>query len=280
MGFSRASVIAGLVACFGSVSQVSGAADFNQWHPPGPSDRRVRGPCPALNSLANHGILPRDGRKMTLPVLIKGISEGLNVGPDLSIPVGTVAILSSKDPLGLSFNLDDLNKHDGLIEHDASLSRDDIYFGDNHSFDSDIWQSVVDFFGEADRVNFTAAAKARLNRIETQRERNPDFTFNAKNLVISYTETAQYLSVFGDPETGNPRVDWVRIFFEEERLPYKEGWRPTEVPTSLASTLAFTLKLIAAGGDLVGELLMLTENTLGKILAGKPIEGTIGAIPL
>lgn len=152
---------------------------------------------------------------MDIPTLIKGIGEGLNVGIDLTIPVGTVAILSSDNKLGLSFDLDDLNKHDELIEHDASLSRDDYHFGDNHSFDETAWQSVLDYFEDAERVNITAAAKARYNRVKIESERNPEFTYSAKNMIISYTETAQYLSVFGNPVTGDPPVEWVRTFFGE-----------------------------------------------------------------
>lgn len=34
---------------------------------PGPED--LRSPCPALNSMANHGILPRDGRNIDLATL-------------------------------------------------------------------------------------------------------------------------------------------------------------------------------------------------------------------
>lgn len=168
-----------------------------------------------MNSLANHGILHRDGRGMDLPTLMKGISEALNVGSDLTMPVGTVAILSSDNKLGLSFDLNDLSKHDELIEHDASLSRDDYYFGDNHSFNESVWQSVLDYFEDADIVSLKAAAKARYNRVKTQSEQNPEFTYSAKNMVISYTETAQYLSVFGDPITGRPPVEWVKIFFGE-----------------------------------------------------------------
>ncbi|PGH23673.1 hypothetical protein AJ80_02279 [Polytolypa hystricis UAMH7299] len=262
----------------GILGKVCAEADFTQWHPPGPGDSR--GPCPALNSLANHGILPRNGRGMTIPILIKGISQGLNVGNDLTIPVGTVGLLASDSLLKLSFDLDDLSKHDELIEHDASLSREDIYFGDNTRFNSEIWQSVVDFFRHDERVNTTAAARARFNRVKVQSGRNPEFTYSAKNMIISYTETAQYLSVFGNPLTGNPRVDWVRTFFEEERLPYNEGWRPPKMTTNLATVTAMTLELILAGGEVLPEGLEVTENLVGKILAGKPIEGIIGNPPI
>jgi hypothetical protein len=31
----------------------------------------VRSPCPGLNSMANHGFLPRNGRNISIPVLVK-----------------------------------------------------------------------------------------------------------------------------------------------------------------------------------------------------------------
>ncbi|KAK2754793.1 hypothetical protein FQN54_006686 [Arachnomyces sp. PD_36] len=255
MLFSRtfaASAAAVFVACF---SQVSGAdEDYPEWHPPVPGD--VRGPCLTLNTLANHGFLPRNGKGFRLPILMEGISKGLNVGHDMTIP------------------------HDESIEHDTSLSRDNYDLGDNHSFDPDIWNSVLAYFEDAETVSFTAAAKARFNRVKVQSKRTPNFTYSAKNMLISYTETAQYLSVFGNPIAGQPPVEYLKVFFEEERLPWAEGWRPAELPTTLTSVVGMTVALIAAGGEILPQGLEVTENTIGKVLAGKPIEGTIGNIPL
>ncbi|EER41264.1 conserved hypothetical protein [Histoplasma capsulatum H143] len=216
---------------------------------------------------------------MAYPTLLKGILEGLNVGFDLTLVAGTGGMIGAKNPLQLYFNLDDLANHDLFAEHDASLSRGDIYFGDNISFNATIWQSVLDYFIDDRTVSLGAAAHARLNRIKTERARNPDFTFNAKDDIISYTETAQYLSVFGNPDTGNPRVDWIRIFFEHERLPYLEGWQRPSKQTNALTLAPLIAKLMIAGGEVLPETLMMVENTLGKILTGKPIEGLIGRLP-
>ncbi|CAG8835038.1 22518_t:CDS:2, partial [Racocetra persica] len=35
----------------------------HEWQAPGPDDKRS--PCPALNTLANHGYLPRGGENIT-----------------------------------------------------------------------------------------------------------------------------------------------------------------------------------------------------------------------
>ncbi|OAX83560.1 hypothetical protein ACJ72_02072 [Emergomyces africanus] len=278
MGSSRVMLAAVVVLVLQHISLVTAEVDYKQWHAPGPDD--VRGPCPALNSLANHGILPHNGKRMTYPTLLKGILEGLNVGFDLTLVAGTGGMLGAKNPLNLYFNLDDLSNHDLFAEHDASLSRSDLFFGDNNSFNETIWKSVLDYFkDEKAGISFTAAARARLHRIKTESERNPDFTFNAKDLVISYTETAQYLSVFGDPVTGYPPVDWIKIFFEQERLPYNEGWRRPRIQTNAVTLVPLIVRLMAAGGEILPEGLRMVENTLTKILTGQPIEGLIGRLP-
>ncbi|KAF5354419.1 hypothetical protein D9758_010764 [Tetrapyrgos nigripes] len=56
----------------GSSSSASpGVIDWkaHQWKAPGPND--LRGPCPGLNTLANHGFLPRDGRNINMPVILE-----------------------------------------------------------------------------------------------------------------------------------------------------------------------------------------------------------------
>ena len=42
-----------------------------RYQPPGPDDSRS--PCPALNALANHGYLPRDGKNIPPEVLQRAI---------------------------------------------------------------------------------------------------------------------------------------------------------------------------------------------------------------
>jgi hypothetical protein len=232
---------------------------------------------------------------MTIPVLVRGLGEGLNVAADFAVLIGTLGARSANDPLALSFNLDDLDKHEHMIEHDGSLSRGDAFFGDNHTFNMTIWQTVLDYFEDSKTVNFTASAKARWNRITTQRKANPDFVYNAKDIILSYGETALYLSVLGDPVTGHPPIEWVRVLFgesfslpdyldysllthkvEEQRLPYKEGWRPRTTPTTMASVLAMEAVLVAAGDEELPEGLELTENTLKNVLSGQPLDSLVG----
>lgn len=184
-----------------------------------------------LNSLANHGYINRNGRDISISQLVQGLDEGLNLSPNSSQPVAELAVTTSTTGNPNTLHLDDLNKH-GVIEHDGSLSRNDVRFGDNHSFNPRIFNSVAKFFGK-DVISITAAAKARKARIAAARAANPAFVFGAGEDQFSQFETALYLAVFGKGTEGNAKTKWVEVMFREERLPYREGYkRPTDVITN------------------------------------------------
>lgn len=190
------------------------AVDFTQWAPPGPGD--VRSPCPGLNSLANHGILPRNGKGLTIPILIKALNDGMNVGADFATVIGGAGILSvPNNALATSFDLNNLDEHNFPIEHDASLSRADYYLdnGDNYSFNETIFDTVLAYYNGMENTSIPVAAKAKYNRVQTESKRDPKFTYTPQQFILSYGETALYLSVMGDPITGIAPLDYVKIFF-------------------------------------------------------------------
>ncbi|BFZ58090.1 hypothetical protein PYCC9005_005148 [Savitreella phatthalungensis] len=242
---------------------------------PGPND--LRSPCPGLNALANHNFLPHDGRGLTVDVLVKGLSDGLNVSPDFSITIGGFGSLSS--PGTTTFTLQDLDHHNFPIEHDASLSRLDFYEGNNYAFNNATWQTVLAYVpgngADPNAVfNYSNAGPARYNRVKTQAKKNPTFTYTPLQFVLSYGETALYLSTMGDPSTGVAKVSYVRSLFEKERLPYELGWTKPAGQTSLFSLGAMIFALNAATGEPVPEGLILGESTLRLALAGlDPISG-------
>lgn len=190
------------------------AVNFKQWAPAGPGD--VRSPCPGLNSLANHGILPRNGKDITIPILIQALSDGLNTGADFATVIGGAGLLSvPNNALATSFNLDNLDEHNFPIEHDASLSRADYNLGngDNYSFNQSIFDTVLSYYGDMVNTSIPVAAMAKINRVKTEDARDPDFTYTPQQFVLSYGETALYLSVMGDPITGVAPLEYVKIFF-------------------------------------------------------------------
>ncbi|KAJ0133793.1 Cytochrome P450 monooxygenase aflV [Fusarium oxysporum f. sp. albedinis] len=101
----------------------------NEWRAPTASDRM---PKPLSHG---DGYLPRDGLNISLDDLIVAFTDAINLDPAATTLIGKKALTTGNNG---TFNLDDLNKH-GVIEHDGSLSRSDIFFGDNHSFNETIW---------------------------------------------------------------------------------------------------------------------------------------------
>jgi hypothetical protein len=248
----------------------SNDARFTDFHPPGTGDGnalppssktkilkytnlpKVRSPCPGLNgiyppspntqpysdkciALANHGFIHRDGHNMTIPHLIKGLAEGLNMGADFTTAIGGAGLLSSPNPLGGSFDLDDLSMHNFPIEHDASMSRQDAALGNPQPFYDPNWQQYISFFDGKATTDIPTASKAKFARYSDSLAKNSQFTYGAREAVLSYGENALYLSTMGDPVSGKAKIEYVKSLFEQEKLPFELGWRPSPLPTTLVS---------------------------------------------
>lgn len=56
-----------------------------------------------------------------------------------------------------------------------------------------------------------------------------------------------------DPVSGRAQVKYVRQFFEQEKLPFDLGWRPSPAPITLVSLGAMIVQLVASGPDPVAE---------------------------
>jgi Peroxidase, family 2 len=186
--------------------------DFNNWEKPKKGD--IRGPCPALNSLANHNIIPHDGKGMTIPLLQKALGEALNVSPEFGETLAFLGTLTAPDPSKGQFNLDDLLKHN-VFEHDASLSRADFDLnnGQVQALDKKIFKEFMSHFDGLQNVTLQAAADARYSRILDSRARNPKFTYTPQHQITSYSETMFYFRSLVDPNTGETPVNFVKILF-------------------------------------------------------------------
>lgn len=86
-----------------------------------------RSACPMLNAMANHGILPHDGKNITFKELNVKVRQTFNFAPSFCFFVPRFAAnYLNKSYFTDKFNLADLNLHaDNAIEHDASLTRQD-----------------------------------------------------------------------------------------------------------------------------------------------------------
>lgn len=73
-----------------------------------------------LNALANHGILPHDGKHITEEQTINALKSTINLNEDLAKTQFEAALTTNPDPHATTYSLDDLCSH-GILEHDASL---------------------------------------------------------------------------------------------------------------------------------------------------------------
>ncbi|KAK7951059.1 Cloroperoxidase [Apiospora aurea] len=199
----------------------------NEWSAPGPSD--VRGPCPGLNTLANHGFLPRDGRDIDAATLSRALARSLNADPRLAGAFFASAITTNPAPNATTFSLSDLTRHN-ILEHDGSLSRQDAHFARADLLDPSVFAETLSQFPDP-VIDLTQAARARQARIDSSSQTNPEFALSDVLRTNSLLETAIYLIAFGDREAATIPKETFVYFFENERFP--PGWERAEKAITL-----------------------------------------------
>ncbi|KAI2768199.1 hypothetical protein F4815DRAFT_498181 [Daldinia loculata] len=126
------------------------------------------------------------------------------------------------NPNATFFTLDQLNKH-GILEHDASLSRSDAFFGNNHVFNETIFnETKVYWTGEILDANMLANGK--VARQLSSKAFNPNYTFTSTVESFSLGEVSAPIIAFGDLEAVTVNRTLVEYFFENERFPTELGW--------------------------------------------------------
>lgn len=103
--------------------------------------------------------------------------------------------------------------HIPLTRHDASLSRQDKFFGEWTDFNQTIFNEVLAFYEGMDIATIPVTAAAKYARVQDTQKNNPQALYGPREFLLSYGEAALYLSVLGNPTTGDAPVDYVKIFF-------------------------------------------------------------------
>ncbi|KAE8147767.1 Cloroperoxidase [Aspergillus avenaceus] len=231
------------------VALASANPHHGQWRPAGADD--FRGPCPMMNTLANHGFLPHDGRNLTRQAVIDGLGAGLNFNASLASLMFDMAIVVNPEPNATYFTLDQLNQHN-VLEHDASLSRTDAYFGNNHIFNASIFATTKKYW-TAPILDAKQLANSKLARQIESRAHNPTYTFTSSVEQFSLGEIAAPIIAFGDMQHGKVNRTLVEYFFEHERLPTELGWTRREEVVSIMDILGVTQMISNASSLITGE---------------------------
>lgn len=171
----------------------------------------MRSPCPMLNTLANHGYLPHDGKDILESRTIEALGTALNIDKELSRFLFEEALTTNPAINATSFSLNHLSRHN-ILEHDASLSRQDAYFGDNHDFNQTIFDETRSYWPQP-VVDIKAAARSRQARVNTSSTTNPTYNMSELGMAFSYGETAAYILVLGDKYSGKVNRSWVEYLF-------------------------------------------------------------------
>ncbi|KAJ0117334.1 uncharacterized protein J7T55_003748 [Diaporthe amygdali] len=196
------------------------SAQIPTFAPPGPDD--VRGPCPGLNTLANHGLLPRSGKNITQADLVTAMRQGVNQDESISVLLFRAAAQTNPSKDNVTFSLPDLGSHN-ILEHDASLSRQDAFFGDPNPFNQTIFDETLAQWTE-DTISVNTSAKGRAARIRTSNATNPEFGLSRLAQAFTTGESVAFIMVFGDVQTGVAPKAPVQFFFEKEQFP--PGYAP------------------------------------------------------
>ncbi|OJA15798.1 hypothetical protein AZE42_10993 [Rhizopogon vesiculosus] len=191
-----------------------------EFRPPHEGDSRCS--CPALNAMANHGIVARSGRGISFVELNHQIRTTYNFGPSFCsyVPHFAARMLKksySKD----TFDLEELDLHNG-IEHDGSLFRLDTALEPNQSvkhipFIEEMLASATGKDKEGrDIITSKDVSRILGKRRAVARAVNSEFSLSFFHKIFGSANSSTLLTIFGG------RVDDLNSILLHERIP--DGW--------------------------------------------------------
>jgi len=189
-----------------------------------PKEGDSRSSCPGLNAMANHGILPRDGKNIPFVDLSHQTQSTYNFAPTFSFFLPNYAAnFMKKDYKKDTFDLKDLDMHN-KIEHDGSLAREDTHFEPDQSkiavhLVKELLNSASGKDADGNLVLTSSdLAKALSQRLANCKATNPEFTTSLLHRLFGAGNASMMLSIFGG------KIEDLRALLIEERL--TDGWVP------------------------------------------------------
>lgn len=239
---------AGLPEAFVKAFEARQPVDNHLWQRPPPG--AARGPCPALNTLANHGYLPRNGKNITLAAVIDASFSAWLLLPDMTGLITTRGIVNSDHDLDHQFNLSITGHKSWMMEHDCSFSRLDKKEGDPLPFNNRVWtSSIISLFGNQFFRFFTLQstlitprlmAKAKVARL---RDPFKQCDYNSIAAAEGALEIGMIISALQENDhPGAAKLSYVRGLIEQEKIVVDDDDKEVE-KNSLNGGLSGTLKL-------------------------------------
>ncbi|KAL1756045.1 Chloroperoxidase [Schizophyllum commune] len=213
--------------------------------PPKAGDSRCS--CPALNAMANHGILPHDGKNITFSEMGDKIHSTYNFAPSFCYFVPNFAAnMLGRSYKKHTFNLSDLDLHNG-IEHDASLTREytRLLGAPHEPFVRELLDSASGCDARTGEKRLTVAdlSKISARRRVQARATNGAYSLAAVHQKFSAANSSTMLRIFGG------KLDDLETVLLEERIP--DGWESSTKARHGLTILSFqdTVKAVVKGID-------------------------------
>ena len=77
-------------------------------------------------------------------------------------------------------------------------------------------------YGTQTKTDFHSVSKARYERVtackEAHEKAKKDFQYGIKELILSYGESALFLSLLGDPDEGKIELKHLKVLFGESNI--------------------------------------------------------------
>ncbi|KAJ7358462.1 Chloroperoxidase [Mycena albidolilacea] len=224
-----------------------------------PKEGDSRSCCPALNALANHGILPHDGRNIKFTEITDTVRTTFNFAPSFCRFVPSfMAQKLHKNYKTDACDLADISLHNA-IEHDASLTRQDAKFDPDQGkpylpLINDLLASAT---GKDQNGNLMLTA-GDLSRFSSKRRTearatNPDFTLDTFHKLFGSSNSSTLLTIFGG------KVADLEPFLTEERIP--EQWEPRVRSRMGLTFLAFNRTVLMVEKGIKEGTAPITEET-------------------
>ncbi|KAJ7072784.1 Chloroperoxidase [Mycena amicta] len=222
---------------------------------PGPTDQR--GPCPGMNTLANHGYIPRNGIA-TFEDIVSGMMEALNVEINFGSFLVAANMLMRGNPFvnklsiggqsslvpPLPYNIGSAAGPGGIALHggfegDASMTRADVNIGDNRNFqdllyDMDLLQ--LGKFGDdgpdgnSTVFNVATMAAIKSHTILSNQASDPNFAMPVRRFNAMFTEASFILDIFANGTTQQATLPIIGSFLRNQTFP--QNWFRPMAPTS------------------------------------------------
>ncbi|EMF09816.1 Cloroperoxidase [Sphaerulina musiva SO2202] len=252
---------------------------------PGPND--IRGPCPGLNTAANHGFLSRDGI-VTFAELTDAQQNVYGVGYDLAVLLAVLGVGLDGDPITTKLSLGcdatsrtatpGLGPEGGLSTHnkfegDTSLTRNDFYLanGDNFRFNRTLYNMMSQTTGGEN------IALYRFQRYQQSLNENGNFYFGPKSVLLFGAASFLYELFPSFGGFGTPDQTTMDFFFIKEQLPPNWFSRvdPYTIPLIAAEIAAqYFLHPVAFGGNTGKPNTFVGVGTQGPYISNNTIPGS------